>query len=195
MKTRNKRKRFTLLLLFSLVLGSLTIQAQNLQATAANSTIKVEGTSNLHDWDIKAEQFTVNATINASGDAITIDKLNLELVAEQLKSGKRGMDSNTYKALDTKKHKNIRFTSSKTVRLDKVSENTYKVVMQGEMEIAGTKKTTDIAFDVVKTTEGFTLKGAKEIHMPEYNITPPTALMGTVKTGADVTITYTLTLK
>lgn len=183
-----------MLMLFSIVIGNVSVSAQNYQATANNSTIVVDGTSNVHDWDVKAEQFTVKATIEGEDDALEIKNINLDLVAEGLKSGKSGMDKNTYKALKTDKHKNIRFVSNKTVSVNK-SGNAYKVVVQGVMEIAGSKKTTDVTFDLVKTANGYTLKGEKKINMPEYDITPPTALMGTIKTGEDVTIKYNLTLK
>lgn len=194
MRTGTKRIQTILLMVLSVTFGSLTVQAQNFQATADNSTVTVDGTSNVHDWDVKAEQFTAKASIE-SADSPEIKALTLHLVAESLKSGKSGMDKNTYKALETNKNKNIVFTHTKTISIKETANNIYAVVVQGVLEIAGTKKTTDISFDLVKSNGGFTIKGSKDIHMPDYNITPPTAMLGAIKTGADVTINYNLNLK
>src|SRR5699024_11709610 len=73
-------------------------------------SINVDGTSNIHDWDLKAEKFTVKAIIEDSADLPAIKSLNLDLEAESLKSGKSGVDKNTYKAL--KDRKSTRLNSS-----------------------------------------------------------------------------------
>lgn len=195
MKRRKNQMRMMVLVLFSVLISRVTIQAQNYQATASNSTINVDGTSNIHDWDLKAEKFTVKAIIEDSADLPAIKSLNLDLEAESLKSGKSGMDKNTYKALKTNRNKSIKFTYTKTNSLNKTANNTYSVVVQGMLEIAGTKKSTNLSFTLVKENNGYTIKGSKDIHMPEYNVEPPTAMLGTIKTGEDVTINYSLNLK
>ena len=195
MKRRKNQMRMMVLVLFSVLVSSVTIQAQNFQATASNSSISVDGTSNIHDWDLKAEKFTVKAIIEDTADLPAIKSLSLDLEAESLKSGKSGMDNNTYKALKTNRNKSIKFTYTKTNRLTKTADNTYSVTVQGMLEIAGTKKSTDLSFDLVKVNNGYTIKGNKKINMPEYKVDPPTAMLGTIKTGEDVTINFNLNLK
>lgn len=182
-------------MLFLITLGGLSVQAQTYQATASsNSTITVEGTSNIHDWELKAESFVVKSSIEGSDADLVVKSLSLDLVAESLKSGKSGMDKNTYKALNTDKHKKMLFISTKTTSISKASGNTYKVVMQGVLEIAGTKKNIDLSFDLVKTGNSYTLKGSHKVHMPDFGVTPPTAMLGSIKTGADLKINYAITL-
>ena len=195
MKIRKRGVRLMMLTLFSVLIGNLSVQAQNYQATASNSTISVDGTSNIHDWDMKAEKFTAKANIVENADMPEIKALSLDLEAESLKSGKSGMDKNTYKALGTNKNKNIKFTYTKTNSLKKTAENTYSVVVQGMLEIAGVKKSTDLSFELVKKNGVYVLKGSKPINMPEYKVDPPTAMLGTIKTGEDVTINYNLNLQ
>lgn len=195
MKIRRKGARLMMLTLFSVLIGNISVQAQNYQATASNSTISVDGTSNIHDWDLKAEKFTAKATIEENADVPEIKALSLELVAESLKSGKSGMDKNTYKALDTKKHKNIVFTYTKTNSLNKTADNSYSVVVQGMLEVAGAKKSTDLSFELIKKNGVYILKGSKPINMLDYKVDPPTAMLGTIKTGEDVIINYNLNLK
>lgn len=190
-----KNKNLGLMLLFLITLGGFSVQAQTYQATAsANSSITVDGTSNIHDWTLKAESFTVKSTIENSEAGLTIKSLSLDLVAEGLKSGKSGMDKNTYKALATDKHKKMTFTSTKTLSVSKASGNTYKAIVQGVLEISGTKKTIDLSFDITQSNNSYIIKGSHSIHMPDYGVTPPTAVLGSIKTGADLKINYNITL-
>src|SRR5690606_8343444 len=93
-----------------LVLGSLLIMivttqisvAQTYNLNNASSTLKVEGTSNVHDWEIvaKEQQGKLIAEMD-NGQLVKISQLDFTVKAESLKSGKSGMDKNTYKALNT----------------------------------------------------------------------------------------------
>jgi hypothetical protein len=42
---------------------------------------------------------------------------------------------------------------------------------------------------------GVTFTGSKKLKMTDYKIKPPTALMGTLTTGDDIEIVFTITLK
>jgi hypothetical protein len=43
--------------------------------------------------------------------------------------------------------------------------------------------------------KSFTVTGVKKMKMTDYNVKPPTALLGTIKTGNDITISYNLKFK
>jgi hypothetical protein len=38
------------------------------------------------------------------------------------------------------------------------------------------------------------IKGSKKVKMTDFNISPPTAMLGTLKTGDEVTISFTLVM-
>lgn len=196
MKTLIKhRLGFTFGVIAVFMLFMVNTNAQNYNSVKAQSEIGVKGTSNLHDWDVKAENFTAKAEIIKTNDQPEIKKFDFEVEAESLKSGKNGMDKNTYTALKTKSHKKITFKHLETSSIRKAGGNNYDVVIRGTLNIAGTAKDVRINGQLTNTGNGYTVKGSVPIDMTDFNITPPTALMGTIKTGKEITVDYHLILK
>ena len=80
---------------------TLPATAQTFTVSKTGSVIKVDGTSNVHDWTITSEAFQGSLTaILEDGKLVKLEKLEFTVPAESLKSGKGGMDKNTYKALN-----------------------------------------------------------------------------------------------
>ena len=153
------------------------------------SFLIVHGTSSLHDWDVKADSYTASISFKDSKTE-SIDKLKVEVLAESLKSGKRGMDKNTYKALNTKEFKKIIFISTNTKVLSQITETKYKVEVMGNLTISGKTNAVSLKFDVEIDNNKVKLYGEKKIKMTDFNIEPPKALLGTITTGDDITIKF-----
>lgn len=184
---------------FWLVLGSFlvmifsanTITAQSYNLNSGASNLKVEGTSNIHDWEMTAKDFQGTMKVEMEdGQLVKIDQLDFTVVAESLKSGKGGMDKNAYKALNTDDHKKITYKLEKVNNIDCTSSSSCKVTTSGYLTIAGTKKMVDLTFDAKVTGNQITLSGNKKINMTEYKVDPPTAMFGTITTGEEVNIKF-----
>jgi len=159
--------------------------------------IKLNGTSNLHDWEMKAVSGTSAASfVVTNGKVTSLSSLNFSLPAKNLKSGKSAMDKNTYKALNTDANPNISFVLTSATVVS-TGGNNYKLNCQGKMSIAGkTNKTELVATGIYNPADkSFTVTGVKKMKMTDYNVKPPTALLGTIKTGNDITISYNLKFK
>lgn len=187
---------------YFLGLGSFLIMIFSVQATFAqnfninkgDSQLKIEGTSNIHDWEITAEDFQGNIDVELKdGQLVKMNELNFAVVAESLKSGKGSMDKNTYKALKTDKNQRITFQLSKVNNIDCTSNNQCKVSTSGYLSIAGTKKPVDIIFDATVNQNRIVLSGNKNINMTHFNVDPPTAMFGTITTGEEVKINFKTT--
>jgi hypothetical protein len=177
------------LALFLFAAGSIQSQTVKLQSS---SDIIVEGTSNIHDWELNAEKKSGSAVLESEdGKIIGIKSLELTILAEGLKSGKGGMDKNTYKALDTDKHKNIEFKLNQVKDFKSISADNYSVTGVGTLKIAGKSKQVPVNFNM-KIINGDSVKisGEKSLDMTDFNIDPPTAMFGTIKTGEKVTIKF-----
>jgi len=182
-----------------LVLGSLLVLcittqisvAQTYQLNNSTSTLEVEGTSNIHDWEITAEnqQGKLIAELD-QGQLVEINKLDFIVKAESLKSGKSSMDKNTYKALNTDKYSQIVYTLTKVNNIDCTTQGKCKVTTTGNLTIAGTTKPINITFDAQVSESKIILKGNKTINMIEFGIEPPTALFGTITTGEKLNIKF-----
>lgn len=187
-------------LIFATIMALFTVtnhMAQDVKLDNAKSKLTVFGTSNIHEWDIKAEKMSGNANFEIQEEKLVgIAKLTFVVQAESLKSGKSGMDKNTYKALKTDSHKNITFTMAKVNKITPAGHDSYRVDTQGTLSIAGTAKQVNLSM-VVKMlpNNGFVLTGKSTIDMTNYKVDPPTAVMGTIKTGKDVTVEFEVTYK
>lgn len=176
--------------LVMMCLITLPATAQSFTVNKTGSTIKVDGTSNVHDWTIISDAFQGSLTASLeNGKLVKLEKLEFTVPAESLKSGKGGMDKNTYKALNTKTHKNISYTLEKVKKQDCTSAGQCKISTSGYLTIAGTRKPVDVIFDATVSADKIILTASKEIKMTDYKVDPPTAMLGTITTGDAVTIT------
>ena len=159
--------------------------------------IKLNGTSNLHDWEMTAVAGTSDASIVvANGKITSLSKMNFSLPVKNLKSGKNAMDKNTYKALNTDVNPNISFVLTSATVVP-TGGNNYKFNCLGKMTIAGTTNATDLVATGIynPADKSFTVTGIKKMKMTDYNVKPPKAMFGTIKTGNDISISYNVKFK
>jgi hypothetical protein len=174
-----------------MVFSANTTIAQTFNINSAASNVKVEGTSNIHDWEMNAKELQGAIKVKMEdGQLVQIEQMDFAVVAESLKSGKGGMDKNAYKALDTDKHKRITYQLSKVNNLDCTSNTSCKIATTGVLTIAGTKKNVDIIFDAKVSGDRITLTGNHKIKMSDYKVDPPTAMFGTITTGDEVNVKF-----
>lgn len=177
-----------------LFLTSQISVAQNFSLNNKASKITIDGTSNIHDWQITSEEQQGNlVAVVDEGQLVKIDQLNFSVKAEGLKSGKGGMDKNTYKALKTDKNKEILFSLKKVNNIDCTNPGNCKVTVNGNLTIAGTTKPIDLIFNAKVNGNMIQLSGTKNLKMTDFKVDPPTAMFGTITTGDEVIIKFSTT--
>ncbi|GAA4307924.1 hypothetical protein GCM10023115_37660 [Pontixanthobacter gangjinensis] len=173
------------------LLLSLGVNAQSYKLDNETSNLIIEGTSNIHDWTIEAENTSGNLTAEfEEGFLESISNLDFKVKTESLMSGKSGMDKNTYKALNTDKYKEIAFRLKDVQKIEKATADSYKVKAKGSLEISGTKKDIALDFDLKKNGNKIVLTGDHKLNMTDFGIEAPTALFGTITTDEDVIIKF-----
>jgi polyisoprenoid-binding protein YceI len=181
-------------LLLMVVAPIYTVFGQDSKVVLTESKLVVDGTSNLHDWTIEAKAMSGKASVTIeAGDLKALKSLDFSVEVEQLKSGKSGMDKNTFKALKSTSHKNISFKLVKVVKMTTVSDNNYTIETQGDLTIAGATKRINQTFTVKLIGKKMVFSGKQKLDMTVYGVEPPKALMGTIKTGKDVTVDFKVT--
>jgi len=184
MKISQLRKIVGLLgLLLSL---SLSVQAQNLYQLVGKPELKVTGGSTIHDWEMVASAATGNAGILADRQNITAIRMaEVTMKATALKSGKGQMDDIAYKSLKAAKNPNISFklTSFKNLGSNKAS-------VTGNLTVAGTTKPVTFMVQYLVKGDVVNLEGRTNFNMTDFNIQPPTAMLGTIKTDDKVTVSF-----
>lgn len=181
---------------FSSVLHSQTVYKIN---DSKDIDMKLSGTSTLHKWVMDAKTFSGEAQFGfkaGSDDQLaSIKSLNFSLEVQNLKSGETGLDKNAYKALKTGQYKDILYELiSATISV--VSDNKYLVKTTGSLTIAGVTK--DVAMNVycvVNKDASITCTGSKKLKMTDYQVKPPSFMLGAMKTGDDITLNYVLVYK
>lgn len=154
----------------------------------SKSTFSVAGTSTLHDWEMKSASGTGTASLNiANGKLTDIEALSVTLLAESIKSEKKSMDRVAYETLKTDKNKNIKYVLKSA---EKVNETTWELT--GTYTIAGVSKVYKTTVKTAVTKDGVNLQGTNKITFTDFGMKSPTAMLGTIKTGKDLTIKFNL---
>lgn len=158
--------------------------------------LKINGTSTLHDWSMKSAKADCAATFdfNSTGAISGLEALTFSTPVNGLKSEHTSMDNNAYKALKTDKNPAITYTMSSVSVTPAASGSTVKTT--GKLTIAGTTKDVEITAVCKPNADNtVTVTGSRKISMQEFSVTPPTFMMGTIKTGNEITVSFTLVLK
>jgi polyisoprenoid-binding protein YceI len=170
------------------------------QAYAANNNVKitVNGTSNIHDWDLVSDKGTCTMTVDmdAAGVITAFRNLSFTLPVNTLKS-KHGekMDNNAYKAMNASTYPTVAFKSA-SVSLKNSGANTYSVSAPGKLTINNVIRDVTLTGSCkVNADKSVNVTGSYKLTTTDYNVKPISIMLGAIKTGAGVTILYNLTAK
>lgn len=190
-----------LLIMFSILLANLLLSAAALAQTKYESLggvkIVIEGTSNIHDWDMKSDKGFCSGIfdVSNSGAFTGMSYLNFSVPAESLKSEHKAMDKNSYKALNTGKYAQISFTAS-AGNIKPVGNDSYLLTAKGRLTIAGvTKEVVLTANGTVNPDKSITYSGSYKLKMTDYSVEPPSLMFGAIKTGDNIVVKFNLQLK
>ncbi|MBC5993518.1 YceI family protein [Pontibacter cellulosilyticus] len=170
---------------------SLTVSAQRVYQLAGKPDLKVSGGSTLHDWEMVSTTASGKAEITVDDQGIEAIKLGeVTMKVNTLKSGKGQMDDIAYKALKADKNPNIHF---KLTSFKNLGGN--KATITGDLTIAGTTKPVTFQVQTMAKGDVIEIKGDTSFKMTDFNVSPPTAMFGTVKTEDKVRISFKANFK
>ncbi|MBD3627727.1 YceI family protein [Cyclobacterium sp.] len=165
--------------------------AQHSFTLSTNQELKVKGTSTIHDWKMVSGKAKGNAEIELKGNKITgINSMVINLPAFSLKSGKGGMDNNAYEALLAKQYPQIFF---ELTEVETITDQMIKA--EGRITIAGTTRVIPLQVNYKVSERTILFSGGFPITFTQYKIDPPKALLGTIKTGDELQISFETTFK
>jgi polyisoprenoid-binding protein YceI len=181
-------KVFVLSILSAMLVLSATAQ-QEFVLDSDNSKLKITGTSSVHDWEMSAEMFSCETTVELDSQRITsINAIDFSVKVEDLESGKRIMNNKAHDALKEKRHPEIRFRFDSG---DPVTITEGEAKLAGTLNIAGKSRKVELAanFNQVRNNR-FSVNGMVPLKMTDFDIEPPTAMLGAIETGDEITVNF-----
>ena len=190
----------TLVILLTIALGTVVAQ-QNGVTLMDKSTMQIDGTSTIHDWTADVEKMSVDLGFNAKALASDtlgnpVNSLSLSVPVESIESGKGGMNRKIYGALKKDDYPNITYELSSADLADTSSDSLFQLNTTGMLNIAGVSK--EVSFPVEGSMQedgSYKFTGSYEINMKDYDVDPPSAVFGTIKSGELVTISFEMFFK
>ncbi|MBA4276201.1 MAG: hypothetical protein C0430_05500 [Flavobacterium sp.] len=191
--TKSQISRSFMILIVSILFSiPSVVKAQTFSIVPQTASINVHGTSNVHDWNMKPTKVTGELGLNSTKQ---ISAITIKVEVKSLKSGNGIMDGKTYDAFDYKKNPYIVFQLTDASQA-KLTENDTEVTLTGNLSFAGaTRKISIKAIGKITKSGEYQLKGTVPLKMTDFKMSPPTAMLGTMKTGDAVTVKFDVTFK
>lgn len=184
------------LILYSLVPVGLVLLAGWSLATlsmrytlAPESTMRIEGTSSVHDWACTVEQ--VQGWVDMDAAAVAVAKVEVTVPVEAIACKNKTMDKKVRKAFNVEAHPVIRYTFSAAEVQAGAEEGPVVLNTTGRLTMAGTARDLSMAVTGERLADGrLRFSGQVPLLMTDFGIKPPTALLGTLKTGDRVVVHF-----
>ena len=183
--------RLTSILSLSLVLAVAGWQTQETDRyeITEGSTLWVEGTSSLHDWRCDAGDMTGRFGVDGEEQVTNVTSASFS-VDSNLECKNGTMNRKAREALDVEDHPSITFElTNSEVEAGEAAAFTVKAV--GVLSISGETREVTTTVSAIRNESGqLLLSGSFPVKMSDFDIKPPKALLGTIKTGDDVTVHF-----
>jgi YceI-like domain len=177
---------------------------------APGASLELDGDSTLHKYSAKAQGMEGALGIDPARVATAAQASDLEtlilghfiktfhliLPVNKLSSGEKGLDDNMRKALKGSQYKDIQFQmDSYDVLPSSTGGAALKVILHGRLSLAGVERKIDVAAAGVPIQDGIRMSGSKDLLMTDYQIKPPTMMLGAIKTANLITVKFNATLR
>lgn len=195
-------KRLTFLTLFITLFLNLDFtvaQDQDIRLNLENHEMKIDGDANVRSWD--AEVKTINAdfvmkAFNTNDlSSLTSDHfktLELTIPVNDIESDSGRLTKNLQGYLKGDEHPEITFTLTEVNNVQ-VNGDSAIISAEGVINAAGVDHTTRMIVNASFNGDSVTFSGEKELLMTDFDIKPPTAVLGTIRARDEITIPYSLT--
>lgn len=184
----------TLLIFITSLISIHNVSAQTTYKTTTGE-LKVSGTSNVHDWEMKTQSSTISGQfIFKDGVLQELKTLDFDLLVNNLKSKDKQMDSRAYKTLKADQYNKFtyRLTSAEVTPQQK---DQYLIKSEGKLTISGVTVTIPMNVRCTVNPDGsIQIVGTRKMKMTDFKISPPSFMLGALKTGDNLTIDFNLKL-
>lgn len=182
----------------SLLILVPTLQAQEnpKYSLTDDSRLWIKGDATLHSWDAEATEFEIDflfpdewfeSTENWSGE--DVEQLSVTVPVKALDGGRSRMNRDLREAMDEESYPTITFYWEEIdIQHD---EDQTELIVTGILEVSGVEKEIEFAAEgQVIEEDSFKISGEIPLKMTNFNIDPPTAMLGSLRTDDEIKILY-----
>lgn len=158
--------------------------------------ISVHGTSTLHEWTATAHKISdypdqMELSLEAGAE---VDDFQFSVVSTSLDGGRgSSMNNKIQKALLADTHKQIMYKQNGKAQILTNEDGQFYLVSKGILTLAGVEKEINVDVNIEENEGKLVLTAVKAFTMSEFNIEPPTAMFGQIKTNDDISIQFEFT--
>ena len=165
---------------------SATSMVNNFIVKSVKATVK--GTSSVHDWESTITKVNCNSP---AGSKEEMNDLVVKIPVKGIK-GKEGkkMDEKTYEAFKAEQFPFITY-SFQEIQVAIDNNRNVKLDTNGTLNMAGVSKPISM-FGTGKVLDNgdYQIAVSRKIKMTDFNIEPPTMVLGTIKVGDEISVVF-----
>lgn len=179
-----------------LLMGSVQLSAQQLTVVPDESSLWIEGFSNVNQFSCVAKEYETNVNQDRrieEADPSEIE-VEVEIFVESFDCGRSKMNRDLREALKADRHKAIqfRYLSTRQITYDNDSE-TYTLLVEGILTVAGIERHVEFEMTGKLINENIIqASGQTTLEMSNFDIEPPVALLGLIKVQDRLTVNFNL---
>lgn len=189
------KNRIIRVLMLTIAVTALASTGKYYELSKVGNEILINGTSNLHEWTMNVVESSLEAEFDTQGLRLkSINKLIFSCKPSDIKSNSNLMDRKTREALKAEKFPEIKFSLSSGTDI-KSDNRKFSGNLKGTLLVAGVTKIVEVPFTgFVNDDNSLRVEGSVDLKMSDFKISPPTALLGTLKTGDNISVSFSLRL-
>lgn len=187
-------------LLFTLMLISGSAFAQdmtlNLQGTPE---MHINGDSNVKSWDAAVNEVNGTLTLHnieaINAESLTVEtfkNLTLTVPVKNIESGSGGLTKNIHKYLKEDDYPNITFELVEVSNITQ-QDGSLIVTAQGVVNAAGKDNPVEMVVTANVQNGSIQFTGEKQLLMTSFDIDPPTAVFGTIRSKDEFVVSFDVT--
>jgi polyisoprenoid-binding protein YceI len=196
--------KYFLIPLVAVIASNAAVQSTNGVALQLRpgSELSFEGTSSLHAFHCKTTTIHASLQVDPTYMEARVSQMRPPLKAVEvvipvrsLTCGNSGLEKNMYKAMKADAFPEIRYElTTSQVPASSATGEALSIRAVGKLTIAGREKTIDMLIKAYRLHDGnATATATQGILMTDFGIKPPVFMLGTLKTGNKVVVTFKLT--
>lgn len=157
-----------------------------------SSKIWVEGTSSMHDWSCDVAQFAGTVAAEpADGGLAALTGTSLIVPVQGIDCDNGTMNGKVRDALGSSP---VRYALKNATPGAPDADGWFSVRTAGDLTLNGTTRPIQMDVRGKAVNGGLRFTGQYSLKMTDYGISPPTAMLGALKTGDQVTVHFDVTV-